>query len=249
MPPWQVAYDNSYNEAGSLAAIKLVSDTQSFEIVYDKTTKTFSGDATLSVVENSNSDGVYFDVYVDSDELVADTQYTLELYYGEYTPSEEPVQLKAPVVTAATTETSVTLTWTAVTNAAGYVVTFNGTTTTVTDATSFTASDLKASTDYSYSVVAKGDGVNYTDSAAASGTATTATPAEPEPEFAPVAVAAIAIDGTTATLTIEGEYTEVKVLFCETLGDEWVEVEAAFAGGVATVPATTATGFFKVEAK
>ena len=158
--PWQVAYDNSYNEAGSLAAIKLVSDTQSFEIVYDKTTKTFSGDATLSVVENSNSDGVYFDVYVDSDELVADTQYTLELYYGEYTPSEEP-----------------------------------------------------------------------------------------EPEFAPVAVAAIAIDGTTATLTIEGEYTEVKVLFCETLGDEWVEVEAAFADGVATVPATTATGFFKVEAK
>ena len=250
---WNIAANpDTAEELGPIAAIKLVSDTQSFEIVYDSTTGTFSGDATLSVNPIADEYGTMYEVYVDTDELVADAQYTLEFYYGEYTPSEEPdpdpVQLEAPVVTAATTETSVTLTWDAVANATGYDVTFNGETTTVTDPT-FTASDLTASTDYSYSVVAKGDGVNYTDSAAASGTATTATPAEPEPEFAPVAVAAIAIDGTTATLTIEGEYTEVKVLFCETLGGEWVEVEATFADGVATVPATTATGFFKVEAK
>ncbi|MBO7298540.1 MAG: hypothetical protein J6V41_01870 [Kiritimatiellae bacterium] len=68
-------------------------------------------------------------------------------------------------------------------------------------------------------------------------------------EFAPVAVTAIAINGDTAELTIAGDYTEVKVFFCENLGDEWVEVSAIFANGVATVPATTATGFFKVEAR
>ena len=68
-------------------------------------------------------------------------------------------------------------------------------------------------------------------------------------EFAPVAVAAIAINGDIAELTIAGEYTEVKVFFCENLGDEWVEVSADFDGSVATVPATTATGFFKVEAR
>ena len=68
-------------------------------------------------------------------------------------------------------------------------------------------------------------------------------------EFAPVAVTAIAINDDTAELTIAGEYTEVKVFFCENLGDEWVEVSADFDGSVATVPATTATGFFKVEAR
>ena len=68
-------------------------------------------------------------------------------------------------------------------------------------------------------------------------------------EFAPVAVAAIAINGDTAELTIAGEYTEVKVYFCENLGDKWAEVSADFDGSVATVSATTATGFFKVEAK
>ena len=68
-------------------------------------------------------------------------------------------------------------------------------------------------------------------------------------EFAPVAVAAIAINGDEAELTIAGEYTEVKVFFCENLGDKWDEVSATFANGVATVPATTATGFFKVEAR
>ena len=68
-------------------------------------------------------------------------------------------------------------------------------------------------------------------------------------EFAPVAVTAIAINDDTAELTIAGEYTEVKVFFCENLGDEWVEVSADFDGSVATVSATTATGFFKVEAR
>lgn len=254
---WDLAVNSStYKEYGSIAAIKLVSDTQSFEIVYDSTTGTFSGDATLTVEATYEAGyGTKFGVLVDTDELVADAQYTLEFYYGDYTatdpePDPEPVQLDAPEVAAETTETSVTLTWDVVANATGYDVTFNGTTTTVTD-TTFTASDLTASTEYAYSVVAKGDGENYTDSAATSGTATTATPAEPEPEFAAVAVTDIAIDGTTVTLTIEGEYTEVAVYYSETIDGEFTPIEAAFdaSTGTATVTSTTDTGFFKVEAK
>ena len=237
---------------GEIAAIKLVSDDQSFEVVYDDETGTFVGDSTFVIVSNVTEDGTQYFVSVDTDELVADAEYTVEFYYGEYTPSEpepEPVKLATPVVSSSVTDTTVTLTWEAVANASSYDVTFNGTTTNVTDATSFTASDLTAETTYTFAVVANGDDENYVDSDAATVEVTTAAAAEPEPEIAPVAVAAIAIDGTTATLTIEGEYTEVKVLFCETLGGEWVEVEATFADGVATVPATTATGFFKVEAK
>lgn len=81
-------------------------------------------------------------------------------------------QLGIPNVEATTTTNSVTLTWTAIKNATIYEVTFNDETTTVTNPT-FTASDLTASTDYSYSVVAKGDGESYTDSEPATGTATT----------------------------------------------------------------------------
>lgn len=68
-------------------------------------------------------------------------------------------------------------------------------------------------------------------------------------EFAPVKTTSIVIDGNTAKLTIDGECTEVKVYFKETLDAEWTEVEAEFADGVATVPATTATGFFTVHAR
>ena len=71
-------------------------------------------------------------------------------------------QLKKPSVRVTTTTNSVTLTWDRVDNATSYEVTFYGEKTTVTDPT-FTASDLTASTRYSFSVVAKG-GENYNDS-------------------------------------------------------------------------------------
>ena len=71
-----------------------------------------------------------------------------------------------------------------------------------------------------------------------------------EVEFAPVKTTSIVIEGNTAKLTIGGEYTEVKVYFKATLDAEWTEVvEAKFADGVITVPATTATGFFTVHAR
>lgn len=156
---WDYGWDGDGNQLGAISAIKVTSATKTFEVVY--VDGAFTENEAISIEATDQGElGTQYIVSLDSSALVADEEYTLEVYYGEYTPSEEP-----------------------------------------------------------------------------------------EPEFAPVAVAAIAIDGTTATLTIEGEYTEVKVLFCETLGGEWVEVEATFADGVATVPATTATGFFKVEAK
>ena len=67
--------------------------------------------------------------------------------------------------------------------------------------------------------------------------------------YVSVAVSAIEIDGDEAKLTIGSEYTEAIVYFGENLG-EWGEpTTEEVVDGVVTVPATTATGFFKVEAK
>jgi hypothetical protein len=68
-------------------------------------------------------------------------------------------------------------------------------------------------------------------------------------EFAPVKTTSIAIVGDKAKLTIDGEYTEVKVYFKATLNAAWDEVSATFEDGVITVDATTDTGFFTVHAK
>ena len=251
---WETAMSSTppFEEFGKIAAIKLVSASESFEIVYDAKTKTFSGDSTLYVEATTSEDGTKFEVYVDSDELDADAEYTLEFYYGEYTASEpdpEPVKLATPVVSSSVTDTTVTLTWVAVENAVSYDVTFNGTTTNVTDATSFTASDLTAETTYTFAVVANGDDKNFVDSDAATVEVKTTAAAKPEPEFAPVAVTGITVDGDTVTLAIDGEYTEVQVYFSETVDGTFTVIESTFADGVATVTSTTATGFFKVEAK
>lgn len=80
------------------------------------------------------------------------------------TPAE-PVQLAMNDITcSAQTENSLTFTWTAVTNATGYEVTCNNKTETVTT-TQYEAVDLQASTSYTISIVAVGNGTNYTNSA------------------------------------------------------------------------------------
>ena len=251
---WDFAYStDDGSQLGAISAIKLVSDSQSFEVIYDAETGAFVGDSTLVIDSEVSELGTKYIVSVDTDELVADAEYTVEFYYGEYTPSEpepdpEPVKLAAPVVSSSVTDTTVTLTWVAVENAVSYDVTFGDTTTTVTELT-FTASDLTAETTYTFAVVANGDDENYVDSDAATVEVTTAAAAEPEPEFAPVAVTGITVDGDTVTLAIDGEYTEVQVYFSETVDGTFTVIESTFADGVATVTSTTATGFFKVEAK
>ncbi|MBQ6689309.1 MAG: fibronectin type III domain-containing protein [Bacteroidales bacterium] len=89
------------------------------------------------------------------------------------TPAD-PVQLTMSEITcSAQTENSLTFNWTAVANATGYEVTCNNKTETVNDVT-YTATGLTASTQYTISVKAVGDGTNYTTSEAKTQTGTTA---------------------------------------------------------------------------
>ena len=92
---------------------------------------------------------------------------------GGETP--EPTQLTPPTILNATniTASSFTANWTAVDNATSYIVTANSTSQIVTT-TSCTFSGLAPETEYEYTVVAKGDGIDYIDSDAASATVTTA---------------------------------------------------------------------------
>lgn len=108
------------------------------------------------------------------------TQATLYRLEGGETPDPEepetpaePVQLAMSDITcSAQTENSLTFTWTAVTNATGYEVTCNNKTETVTT-TQYVAENLVASTSYTISVVAKGNGTDYLDSVPKTQTGTT----------------------------------------------------------------------------
>lgn len=92
---------------------------------------------------------------------------------GGETPEPEPEQLEMSAITcSAQTENSLTFTWTAVANATGYEVTCNNKTETVT-ATQYVATNLAASTSYTISVVAKGNGADYLDSQPKTQTGTT----------------------------------------------------------------------------
>jgi hypothetical protein len=264
---WDYGWDGDGNQLGAISAIKVTSATKTFEVVY--VDGAFTENEAISIEATDQGElGTQYIVSLDSSALVADEEYTLEVYYGEYTPSEdpepdpEPVQLGTPSVTATTTADSVTLTWTAVENATSYEVTFDGETTTVTDATSFTASDLEASTDYTYSVVAKGDGENYTDSEAATGTATTAAAEVPAVEPDAITIAAITgpVDGNVVVTVVpaeEGGLIKAGVNYwaitAATLGGaetalEPVTVDADTDSLQITVPATGDSLFIKVKA-
>ncbi len=107
------------------------------------------------------------------------TQTAIQLYKledgsaGGETPEPEPEQLEMSAITcSAQTENSLTFTWTAVANATGYEVTCNNKTETVTT-TQYVAANLAASTSYTISVVAKGNGTDYLDSEPKTQTGTT----------------------------------------------------------------------------
>ena len=85
----------------------------------------------------------------------------------------EPEQLTMSDITCfAQTENSLTFTWKAVANATGYEVSCNNKTETVTT-TQYVATNLAASTSYTISVVAKGNGADYLDSQPKTQTGTT----------------------------------------------------------------------------
>ena len=102
---------------------------------------------------------------------------------GGETPDPTPSKLSTPanLKEASIAETSATLSWDAVANASNYSVTINGNTETVTT-NSYSATGLTAGTEYTWSVVAKGDDTNYTDSDAAQHTFTTTAATTPDPE-------------------------------------------------------------------
>ncbi|MBE6176848.1 MAG: fibronectin type III domain-containing protein [Rikenellaceae bacterium] len=99
---------------------------------------------------------------------------------GDVTPEPEPeeptkTQLAQPtILTATATADTATITWTAVENASSYNVTVGTTTQNVPNpATTATFEGLVSDTTYNVSVVAVGDGTNYTDSTAATTTVKT----------------------------------------------------------------------------
>jgi hypothetical protein len=259
-------FDNSaeeFAENGSLGAIGVtINDGTERLIQYN------DGWPTDSLLSFELVDDVYYSVKVEPSQLTDGDNVKVVFYYGTHTatepePDPDPVQLGTPSVTATTTANSVTLTWTAVENATSYEVTFNdGEPETVTDATSFTASDLEASTEYSFSVVAKGDGESYTDSEAATGTATTAAAEVPAVEPDAITIAAITgpVDGEVVVTVVpaeEGGKIKAGVNYwavvSATLGGaetalEPVTVDADTDSLEITVPATGDSLFIKVKA-
>lgn len=88
-------------------------------------------------------------------------------------PYGEAEKLATPAITGTeVTDSTITVNWGAVTNATSYVVTCGDKSSTVTT-TTYTFEGLDAETEYTISVVAKGDGLQYTDSDAVTTTATT----------------------------------------------------------------------------
>lgn len=120
-----------------------------------------------------------------------ETEYTVEVFAktGDsrlYEQSETatttvttgaaPAQLAAPgtVDANATSDSAVTVTWSDVENEVGYIVTVGDKTVTVAaDVLTCEITGLAASTTYNVSVVAMGDDINYTNSAATTTTVTT----------------------------------------------------------------------------
>lgn len=113
---------------------------------------------------------------------------------------EEPVQLGTPDVQAEVSGNTITLTWADDANASSYTVTYG--TTTIENATSpCEISNLTYSTLYNFTVVAVGDGTNYTNSEA--GTASATTEADPNVGGGDVptpTTVEMDIKGTTGTL-------------------------------------------------
>lgn len=97
-------------------------------------------------------------------------------------PDPDPVQLAAPTnLSAIATADTATISWDAVANASSYDVTVGITTKNVTSTTA-TFDGLTPDATYEVSVVAVGDGTNYTNSTEATTTVKTLASATPEPE-------------------------------------------------------------------
>ena len=176
----------AYLKVSSASTISSPSAVANYLSFVNNTTQ--SGSIRISGDSNFNTSSYilyhqssYFRCYTNK---LTNTGYKLPDLYkleegGETTEPEEPsepVQLSAPVVQCSAsdiTANSLKFTWSAISSASKYEVTFNNGTPTETPNTEYTATGLNANTKYTISVKAVGDGVNYTTSEAGTAEGTT----------------------------------------------------------------------------
>ena len=149
-----------------------VSDNDTFRIIAS-TTATASTVRAILYQESGNRFGPYATSNSSGYLDVMLFKKTTESGGGE--EPEGPEQLAQPtnLVESNVTSESFTISWSAVANASSYAVSLNGGAATTVTGTTHTFTGLTASTSYDVSVVAKGDGVNYTDSDAVTKSVTT----------------------------------------------------------------------------
>lgn len=151
--PWSISYDTSGFKLASVNGTTVNARGMLMNNNYQ-----FGGYA-LSNYGNSSYSGIYLFKKIGD--------------IGGGDEPDTPVQLDAPTNLSATaTADTATISWTAVANASSYDVTVGTTTQNVT-ATTATFDSLTPDITYNVSVVAVGDGTNYTDSQAATTTVKT----------------------------------------------------------------------------
>ena len=137
------------------------------------TAKTGTFDPVNAKVFNVSSEATSIDIQIVGSAAALVDDLVLESFSEG---GSETVKLAAPTVSCtAQTETSLTFSWAAVSNASGYQVSTDGGSTygDTQTATTYTWEGLTASTTKTLYVKAIGDGTNYTDSDAATATGTT----------------------------------------------------------------------------
>ena len=158
----------------------------------------------------------------------------------------DAVKLAAPVLStgnAVADETSILLSWTAVEHATGYAVSYGAESPVNVNTNEVTLSNLALATEYTISVVAKGDGDAYTDSDASNSIKVTTEKGDVTIVVAKDKGAISIVKGLTATIS------GVSVKYGETVLDVPVTYElGTYAEGKITVSGTTITAVDVVAA-
>lgn len=163
---------------GSAESWTLTNDEKSLgatavkKLAWDKGTTTWSisieeGNATIQNATDTygrflhNVQSTRFTTYTSD----ASANMLLPQIYKKAGNTPDPIKLATPenLGVSSVTASSATLTWHEVANASGYIVNLEGNEH-ETNTNSLTLNDLTASTTYKWTVKAKGDGINYSDS-------------------------------------------------------------------------------------
>ena len=151
---------------------KLLGATAAKKLAWDKGTTTWSisieeGNATIQNATDTygrflhNVQSTRFTTYTSD----ANANMLLPQIYKKAGNTPDPIKLATPenLSVSGVTASSATLSWTEVEHASGYIVNLGGNEH-ETNTNSLILNDLTASTTYKWTVKAKGDGINYSDS-------------------------------------------------------------------------------------